>query len=147
MERERINARQREAFVALYGGAQLLDKYYADFAALSRRVPNGYRDYKLTMSVLEKLLGKLLDTIPADQLQTIQRQMSMSEIRVATRDYTGKRHDDWLLSRDDISTLVNAAAERCMTCENETGAGCGLSRLIDELPVDVVNTLYIGCKE
>lgn len=146
MERKRINAQQREAFVALYAGAQLLSEYEADFAAMARRVPNGYRDIKLIMSVLEKLLIKMLDTIPAEQLQTIRRQMEMSEIRVATKNYAARKNDDWVLSRDDIGALVTAAASNCMLCDNKSGAGCGLSRLMDELPVEVVNTLYVGCK-
>ena len=146
MERKRINAQQREAFVALYAGAQLLSQYEDDFVSVAKRVKHGHRDIKMIMAVLEKLLVNMLETIPLEQLQAIKRQMSMSEIRVAAKNYTANRSDDWVMSREDINSLVVAASAACLTCDNTDGKGCELSRLIDELPVEVVNTLYVGCK-
>lgn len=143
----RINAYQREVLLLLYGTVQMLEHHEQDLGTLSRRVKNGYRDMRMALTVLNKLLRNVMDTVPAEQQMTVLRHMKISEIKIATKDVTGRTEDDWLLSRDDIAQLVNAATEKCLMCDNTTGKGCELARLIDELPVDVTNTLYVGCKK
>ena len=143
---ERIKSIEREALMALYGAEQLLEKCSREFRDLSRRTKNGYRDIRLVEVKLNKLIDHILETVPEEQLRTVQRHMGMSEIRVVTKNYTGKYEDDWLISREDVFELTKAAAERCMTCENTTGKGCAIARLLDELPIDVVNGIYIGCR-
>lgn len=144
MERKRINSRQREALMALHGSALLMETYARDFEALARRLPHGYRDLRLILTTMDRLATQLLDTIPVDQLLTIRRHLSMSAVRVTVNDYTGKRQDSWLLSRDDVATLATAAVERCLACDNATGQGCELHRLLRELPVEA-ETLFVPC--
>ena len=90
-----------------------------------------------------------MDTVPVKQLQRLERQMEISEIKVVVHDVAGQRQDYWLMDRDDLVYLVNAAVEgACLMCEDQNGYGCRLKKLLDELPVtcDGSGSSVVVCK-
>lgn len=137
---------EQEALMGLYAVASLLKAYDGQFSSLTKRVPNGYRDYRLMYTILHKLLEKLFDTVPPSQLNAIYNRAAISEIKMVPKSVTGQRDDHWLMTRDEIEDLVNWAAEgKCTVCSDRVGRKCKLRKMMEELPVDI-NTIIVGCK-
>lgn len=144
----RMNAAQKEAAVALYGIENLMQGYDKQFRALAQRVPHGWRDFRLALMTISKLISRILDTVPADQMRAMVNQMAISDIKVVTKSATRQREDDWVVSRDELATLMNYAVEgACLMCDDPNGYSCPLRKLMDELPVNADGraSAVIGC--
>lgn len=147
-ERQRLPAQGREAVIWLYAIYEALKHYDDCIASTSRRVKNGYRDYRLIRATLDRLLTALLDTIPIDQLMTIKRHLSSSEVRVRTVS-AGSSFDgcNWVISHDDLCRLTNMAIENtCFVCDGHKN-GCELRKILDNVPEACMDSQAIACKE
>lgn len=145
MELKRINAKDRETLVNLCA-VECLMRYDAEqFKLLSNRVPNAWRDYRMVQTTLDRLSGKLLATVPPEQLATILKHTQNAIIKVAIKGINDQPEDNWVISRTDLELLINSAAEgKCLMCTNITGQGCQLRRIIEESPMALTG-LAVGC--
>lgn len=145
MELKRMNAKDREALINLCAVDCLMQCDAEQFKLISKRIPNGWRDYRMMQSTIGRMTTNLLATVPPDQLGTILRHTENVTVRVVMKGINDKPKDDWVVGRADLALLINAAIEgQCLMCTNTTGQGCWLRRLIDESPVDVTG-FDVGC--
>ena len=145
MELKRINAKDRECMVNLCAVECLMRCDADQFKLVSKRVPNAWRDYRMVQTTLDRLNGKLLATVPPEQLGTILKHTQNAIVKVAIKGINDKPEDDWVISRTDLSMLINAEVEEmCLMCTNTTGQGCWLRRIMEESPVDVTG-FDVGC--
>lgn len=147
-ERQRLSSQGREAVIWLYAIDEALKHYDAYITPTSRRLKNGYRDYRLIRATLDRLLTSLLDTIPIDQLMTIKRHLSSSEVRVRTVS-AGSSFDgcNWVISQEDLLCLVSMAVENtCFVCDGHKN-GCQLRKILDNVPAACMDNPAIACKE
>lgn len=142
-DRKRIPAAGRETLNALFAMHSIMAGYQAQFERLCKRVPNGWRDFRLVQSRLENLLDKLLDTIPAEQLVTIKHHMEISTIHLGVKGVRPKDH--WVISYDDLADLADYAAKtECMACNGKNGP-CRLREIMQDLPIQGVDRIVVGC--
>lgn len=145
MEQKRINAKDRETMVNLCAVECLMQCEADQFKLFSKRIPNGWRDYRMIQATLNRMTANMLATVPPDQLSTILKHTQNAIVKVAIKGINSKPEDDWVISRTDLSLLINAAIDgKCLMCTNTTGQGCWLRRLVEETPVDIVGC-DIGC--
>lgn len=76
MERTRINTEGKELFASLYAVENILNVYEEKYHRLVDRIPNGWRNFRLAQSNIEKINTALIDTIPIEQLITLKNNWS-----------------------------------------------------------------------
>lgn len=145
--RKRAVAAERDSIVGMFRVLDILAQTNEQNERTVKRAEYGLRDYRLIMSKLEKLLRRVFMTIPADQMHQIKRQMEMSYLKLAMYTSPGKKEDGlWVVDNDDLVELISMASQgACMLCDGKR-KDCPLSRLMDELPVQVNDTFLVACK-
>ena len=147
--RKRMPSLTREAFQIFYSCSCILEHMEKHFEPIVRRVPNGWRDFRLLQSTFDRLIGRILDTIPPDQLKTILEQVRISEIRYVTKRADNVATDQWVMDRGDLAFLANKAIETtCIARDGSCKNQCRLRKIVDDLPVDVtgVGGVAMACK-
>lgn len=135
---DRLNSYNREALITLLAIESLMQSYEQQFKGLCKRVEDGWRDFRLVESTVSRLNERLLKSVPESQIKTVANHAKSTSIRISTTRVGKPDDDDWVISRDDLETLINYAAEgRCMMCTNPDGRGCRLRQLIEECPVEM----------
>ena len=135
---DRLNSYNREALITLLAIESLMQSYEQQFKGLCKRVEDGWRDFRLAESTVSRLNERLLKSVPESQIKTVANHAKSTSIRISTTRVSKPDDDDWVISRDDLETLINYAAEgRCMMCTNPDGRGCRLRQLIEECPVEM----------
>ena len=79
-------------------------------------VPNGWRDWRLVTSTVDRLLTAIYMTIPDEQLISQQHALSHSEVSVKLRSAT--RLPEWVhIKADDMDMLIGLAIQsECRIC-------------------------------
>lgn len=146
-EKKRAVAAERDSIVGLFCMLDYLVSTNDQNENTVKRTKYGLRDYRLIMTKLQKMCKDVFMTIPADQMHQIKRQMEMSYLKLAMYNDPGKREAGlWVVDNDDLVTLISMAAQgACMLCDGKK-KDCPLSRLIDELPIQVNDTFLVACK-
>lgn len=100
-----------------------------------RMVPNGWRDYRLIFSTLDRLLLKLYDTIPQKGRLYLQKLSKHGEILI--RFSPAARSQEWLLIRDDdLAVIANLAmASECAIClkQGREAKKCELRKALENI--------------
>lgn len=90
-----------------------------------RSIPNGWRDIRMVETVLDRLVGKLLETVPTDKLITMKRLLPDTRVHITYTRQVGKHKDevtgihekdlDFLtaVSHDAICKLCDGNCDRC----------------------------------
>ena len=105
MERTRINAEGKELFASLYAVENILKVYEEKYHRLVDRIPNGWRNFRLAQSNIEKINTALIDTIPVEQLITLKKQLELTDIQIGIKSPAGRSKNYWVMSYDDLADL------------------------------------------
>lgn len=143
MERKRLPVPAREALNAMFAMHSVMTGFEEQFKHMSRRIPNGWRDFRLIQSKMAKMLEDILDTIPLEQLQVIKRHMEISSIHLGVSGVKPK--DYWLMTHEDLADLADYATKTtCFAC-TDTDKPCRLREILKNLPIKDVDTILVGC--
>lgn len=151
MERTRMRRNERELMILLYAMEMLLgNARETSQKTLKARTRTGWRDIRLVETLLDRTTTALFDTVPQDQLQAIYADVKNSSIQIRVKAAAAVPDSIWHLETGQIATLVNYAAQSCLMCENRTGKGCGLKKLLEELPIEITGdtlSAYMACAD
>lgn len=151
MERTKLRSKERQILIILFAIADLIEAYDEDFKTMLRaRTKTGYRDIKSAAAHCNKMVSEIMDTAPIKDLIAIRKQLRQSKIEIRTAAAGGNPDTVWYLPTQDIAALVNAATQQCMLCDNKTGRGCELKKILEGLPVEISNdriSAYMACYE
>lgn len=149
MEREKLRSKERQMLIVIFAMADLIGSYDEDFKQMLRaRTETGYRDLKLAESRFNKMINEIMDTTPTKDLLAIRKQLRQSSIEIRTKAVGGAPDTVWYMPTKDIADLVNAATQQCMICDNKSGQGCGLKKIIEGLPIEISDhaiSAYMAC--
>ena len=99
-----------------------------------KRIPNGWRDYRLIASTLDRLLTNLYTTVPYKGRLYLKKLIDNGEILIRERPLV--RTPEWRMIKDeDLATLVNTAmASECAIClrEGKEAKKCKLRRALED---------------
>ena len=148
---ERMRRNEREQMILLYAMLMMIQNARDSLKnTLTSRTSTGWRDIRLIETILDKMTTELFDTVPKEQLQAIYADVKNSSIQVRVKAAGSVPDSIWHLETGQIATLVNHAVLGCMTCDNTTGKGCGLKKILEELPLEISGdgiSMYMACAE
>ena len=149
-ERQRCYASEKFSVQWLVGICQILDNEVCP-GLMKRAGTVRYlkRDLSLLRSLANRVLERLLATIPLEQLKSIKRDMANTYYSVGVKSVTGKKKDDdagFFISYDDYDVLLSCAKEQCALCTRTTGEErvCPLRRVRDSVGSDVTHERGCG---
>ena len=97
-----------------------------------RAIPNGYRDARLCLTLMDKLVMGVLETFTLDKKITIARQIKALRYQVYTGPMASKPPDMVYIHMDDLTALVDNAHEVCKLCAHpERCKTCKLGKALD----------------
>ena len=85
MEKSELNALEIHGIEFLAGLDAQLYRFNGPPEPRLKSIPNGWRDYRLAMTLVAKVLDKLYDTMPRKTLLKFQRLNEISEVIVRPR--------------------------------------------------------------
>ncbi|MBR4079685.1 MAG: hypothetical protein IKK29_05690 [Christensenellaceae bacterium] len=146
-KKRRAVAKERDSIVGLFCMLDYLVSTNDQNEDTVRRSKYGLRDYRLIMTKLQKLCKDVFMTIPVEQMYQIKRQMQLSYLKMVQYNAPSREKSNrWVMEIDDIIKLITYASRgACFLCNGDK-KNCELSRLMDELPVEVKDTLLVACK-
>lgn len=119
-ERTPLSGREYYALRELFGMVSSFNNCAGDLEKRVKTIPGGWRDFRLLMTLSEKLMGKLLGTVPQKKLAMIRRELSHTtcEIKV-TMDVSGRRAEGFSYVPDDalVNTVERVMNWECLFCE------------------------------
>lgn len=145
MEKSRINAEGKELFAALYAIENILNVYAEKYKKLLGRVPNGWRRFRVAQSNIGNINTELINTIPIEQLITLQKQLQLTEIQIGIKSPAGRSKNYWVMSYDDLADLAEAATKNECFCCDGSKHDCRLRQILKELPIQGVSNLVVNC--
>ena len=90
-ERYALSYREYFALRQLFGISHIWDKSGHEIEKRLKKIPNGWRDAKLIMSLADKLLDRILATIPEAKLRQIRLELQNTFLEVTVKNtITGK---------------------------------------------------------
>lgn len=149
--RTRMTASEREAIMRL---AMITSMTHEIEEGLSRRGP-GIRGLKRDLAMLRgksaAMLERVLDTVPTEQLKSLERQIHSSSYVIGVRrPVENGRRDNvnygiWI-SWEQLAVFVQAMDDHCLVCDKrgQEIQQCELKKALDLLGVDSVSHEH-GC--
>lgn len=146
-DKKRATSAERDSIIGLFQVMDILHYASPQDERTVKRIKNGLRDYRLISKKLENLCRDVLMTIPIEQMRQIRRQMEATHLAQVRKGDVLKKDDTlWVMEVGDIIKLITMATHgACMLCSGDK-KGCELSRMIDELPIEVKDGFLIACK-
>lgn len=121
MERTPLSKNEYYALLELFGIVNSFNQCTGILERRCRTIPNGWRDMRLLISTAERLMQKLLSTVPSKKLIAIQKDMHFArcELKVMP-DYTAEKDKDGFayVPNTALSNVVERLINwECMLCD------------------------------
>jgi len=119
-ERKPLSGREYYALREVFGMVSSFNKCAPDLEKRVRGIPGAWRDFRLLMVLSEKLMGKLLDTIPKKKLGQIKRDLTHTTCEVKVNmDVSGRMSETYCYVPDAalVSTVKRVMGWECLFCE------------------------------
>lgn len=101
-----------------------------------RLIPNGWRDYRLAVTRLERVLDAIYATLPTRTLVHMQRLCQYGQIIIRPKPAIKLPDDVHIVDADDLRMLINAtiSAECAMCVKDAAGQkGCKLRKALERI--------------
>lgn len=137
-ERWHLSDKEYYALRQMFGFAGQLQAVEPFMEKRLRKIPGGWRDWRLLEAVSEKLLGEITRTIPLNKLQMIMRELKMTQVRVEVRRVTDQSNTDvgTYVSQEALDRIAQKAADaECFACEKRgaDARNCQLRKDFEDL--------------
>jgi hypothetical protein len=125
-----------QALRALFGAKNALEQTSKDIERRVRLIPGGWRDFRMLVAVLDRLLAAVLRTVPQKKLLAIRAELSRTICEVHMQGVTSPKDDDLLtvVPQGALERVINEAVSfRCFGCERCDYKRCELFKAVDVL--------------
>lgn len=142
IERVYLNAKEYYGLRCLFG---LVSEFTLTEKLLHKRmhmIPNGWRDFRLLSSMAEKLMARVLMTVPQDKLNQIARELRQTHVEVAVRATPTLRPGDGLtyVPEAALDRLTQKVIDwECFGCEK-----CGKEARRCQIRQDIEATYHFA---
>ena len=82
-EKRRMRSREHEAMKMFCAADTVMSTWAGDLEQRLRSIPNGWRDWRMLQSRMRNLRERLYDSVPDEQIATMERHLSRIEMLVA----------------------------------------------------------------
>ena len=142
IEKKRACAGEREAFARLVLMSHIADEIREDLDRRSKTVPGVRRDIGLLSSLPMRIYIKLIETIPAEQVGTLEKNANSTSYTIGSKALIATRSDEFgvWLSHKELGIILEALSDHCMMCTKESRqeySSCPLKKALDIIGTDV----------
>lgn len=135
-ERKPINATERLAFFETAVCLDMLDEARKGLQSRKGLIPKLNFHLGAAISALEKVVAGFCETVPDDQLLSIQKNVKRFEVKYGVK-LPPQRRDEmgFWLSEKDLQTMSGALYEHCLGCMKDVTEqrACGLKKVLDRV--------------
>lgn len=142
IKKTRLTASDRESLIRLNIAYEILQTEGEHLSRRIRAIRGGPRDLGMLKAKIHKLMEKVIDTIPEDQLMTYIRALKMATYTVGIRrpgtmERNEKDYGMWL-SYEVINAMLSGCHDHCMMCpeDKESRRMCELRKALTSIPND-----------
>ena len=99
-------------------------------------IPNGWRNFRLAVSTVEKLIDSVYETLPARTLKHMDRLCQYGEIIIRPKPMIKMPDDVQIVTNDDLKLLINkVVAAECAVClkNPQEQKGCKLRKALQNV--------------
>ena len=145
MEKIRLTASDRESLIRLNVAYEILDTEGKQLNRRFRAINGGNRDLGMLKAKIQKLMEKVIDTIPDDQLMTYIRSLKMASYTVGIKKPgpMGRNEKDYgmWLPYEVINAMLAGCHDHCMMCPGDLAErrACKLRRALETIPNDAAD--------
>lgn len=130
----RANRHDIDCIFGLFAGIQEWENAGQTMERRVRVIPNGWRDYKLLLHLMDRLTVSLVSTLPTEKLVSVKRMLPRMQYKVICGSQACEtRKDECIVAMDDLDTLADAAHEQCKLCVEQNCNRCHLGKTLDRL--------------
>ena len=142
MEKIKLTASDREALIRLNVAYEILQTEGEHLQRRFRAIEGGQRDLGMLKAKIHKLMERVVDTIPDDQLMTYIRSLKMASFTVGIKKPGRMERDDtnygmWICF-DTLNELLDGCHDHCMMCPGDKiqRMQCKLRKALALIPND-----------
>lgn len=142
MEKIRLTASDRESLIRLNIAYEILETEGQQLNRRFRAIQGGRRDLGMLKAKIHKLMERVTDTIPDDQMMTYIRSLNMASYTIGikkpgTMERDEKNFGMWL-SYEVIQALLSGCHDHCMMCPSDKAQrrACKLRKALETIPND-----------
>ena len=136
-----LSMKEYTALRTLFGAVNALDS--DTLKERCKLFPGGWRDLRCAYTLCQRLMEKLLCTIPAKKLLSMRRELTHTICEVKIRPLSSSESDSVMLDRKALIDLINRAIYMdCMLCQKTVKEckHCPLFKTIDAcFPYDLID--------
>ena len=134
IKRMRTNRNDINRIFGMFAGLQELESASKEMEQRFRLIPNGWRDLKMCIAVLDKLMNNIVMTVPAEKLVSMNRMLPKMRFKLscgAQACETGK--EECIISMEEANALSHYAHEHCKMCFEDNCDRCPLGKTFDHV--------------
>lgn len=121
-------------FLKICAGLDSLEEYEEEYPARIKAIPGGWRDLKMMIAVLRKLIRHIKQTLPPEKREGIELTLKHTKYKLYCGRPAAQEKDITVLTMENLDVLVqNAHAGQCRLCVKDTCAGCALGKTLDQV--------------
>jgi len=142
MEKIRLTASDREALIRLNIAYEILETEGEHLQRRFRAIQGGRRDLGMLKAKINRLMERVIDTIPDDQLKTYINSLKMASYTIGIKKpglmgRDEKNYGMWL-SYEVINALLAGCHDHCMMCPSDKAErrACKLQKALATIPND-----------
>lgn len=131
----RANGRDVDLIFGLHAAGQELRRAEKEAEKRIRAIPNGWRDLRLIITKLDKLLDGLHLTVQPEKRQTMQRMAPRMRFRVwCGQEAVKTAPNEVVITKNEMGTLLTYAWEgTCTLCIEQRCDRCPLGKTLDSV--------------
>lgn len=130
----RANREHIESLFGLFAAVSEFEKAFAVMPDRFKAIPNGKRDIRMLITVLDRVVQDLCCTYPTEKLVSIKRMLPHMKYKTqfgATVSQIGK--DECIIQSQDLDVIANYAHEQCKLCIEQNCRRCKLGKVLDKV--------------
>lgn len=130
----RANKEHIESLFGLFAAVSEFEKAYKIMPDRFKAIPNGKRDIRMLITVLDRIVQDLCCTYPTEKLISIKRMLPHMKYKTqfgATASQIGK--DECIIQSQDLDVIAKYAHEQCKLCIDQNCRRCKLGRVLDRV--------------
>lgn len=129
-----MNRGELNDFFCICAGLDAMEAYAENHSARLKAIPGGWRDMRMMMAVMDKLVRRIRQTIPPEKRAGVDLTSRHIQYKLKLGKSAAQEQDAMLMSLQTLDALVLSAHEyRCRICGKNTCAGCPLCRALDNV--------------
>ena len=131
----RLRAEEMDDLFALHASLDQFARARADMEKRLKLIPNGKRDMAMIMAVLDKLIDKIMKTIPPEKHSTLKRNMRRMCYQIYLAHPAVRHPEEIILSGPDLEVLTRYShGYACLGCDKDCNK-CELGKALDHVMI------------